>query len=672
MIIKTLRLKSFGKYKEKNIDLKPGINLIYGENESGKTTLQRFIKGIFFGFYKPYIKKRSYTSDYEQYKPWNADSYKGSIIIEESKPYRIERDFSKYHEEIKVMDMSTGEDITGQCVYDKRTKAYLPLSLVGDISEHYFKNILNIQQLHLKPEKKFSEELKDYYQSLNQTDASDMSINGVIQALESKVHDLGSETRKKSPIGQITEQINQLKLERHRWFEKKELNNELTERIQELQIKELDIHKTISEQQYHRSEQQKVINEEKEAKILRIQREIENLEEKLDTYKYYEHLSEKSLNQAYELYKESKALKKEREDLKVLKDKTMIQESSITEKKANRAPLMIGIVPLCVCIWSMYLALMGQTIYYIFSVICGFLTIGSVLLYKRSSTNKHVGDQQKAIMGIRQRILEVDKALIELDNRRMGLPLLVEGEEEYFTVRDGINEFIQTKKRLQEKKEWLHLIDEEMPKGGSIPIDPSILKEEESIKIELSRLSERQQLVFEGIRHLAEIEKELHEKEQRLEEHVREKQATEKAKVVLEELCSRMNEDYQVLLKEKLSTKLGLLTDGKYRNIKVDEELNLRVFDEEEDKIVEVERLSSGTKDLMYLALRLSMMEILSIKAPLILDDSFIQFDEQRLNAMLKLLNKLSQEYQIILFTCHNREREILKNLNISFNYITL
>lgn len=672
MIIKTLSLKSFGKYKEKNIHLEAGINVIYGKNESGKTTIQHFIKGMFYGFYKPYVKKRSYTSDHEQYRPWNANSYRGSITLEENKTYRIERDFTKNQEDIKLIDIVTGEDLTAQCAYDKRIKTYSPLSLIGDISEHYFNNVLNIQQLHLKPDKKFSEELKDYYQSLSQTEASDMSINGVIQALEGKAYDLGTVTRKKSPIGQITEQVKQLKLERHRWFEKKELSDELAQRIEVLKKKKSDIQTKIQQQQELQSKQQEKIGEEKETKIHRIQREIEDLEERLEDYKYYEHLSQGSLNQAYELYKESLTLRKEREELKLLKDKAMIQEASIKEFKVNKIPLFIGLVPLSLCLWLLYLAVMGQVNYYIWSGLCGLIAIGIAVLSKQLNMSKSDGGQQDHIMDIRQRILELDKALIELENQRMGLPLLVEGEEEYFTVRDGINEFIQAKKHVLEKREWLYLIKEETPKDVYIPIDPTLLKEEESIKLELGRLSERQILVFDSQRSLDEIEKDLYENEKLLEDLLREKQATEKAKEVLEKLCNSMNEDYQVLLKDKLSTKLAYLTEGKYRDIKVDDDLNLRVYDEEEDKIVEVEQLSAGTKDLMYMALRLSMMEIVSVKAPLILDDSFIQFDEQRLKAMLNLLNKLAEEYQIILFTCHNREREILNGLKIPINYVTL
>ena len=49
MLITRLKVNYFGKFSDKEIELKPGINLIYGENEAGKSTLHAFIRGMLFG-----------------------------------------------------------------------------------------------------------------------------------------------------------------------------------------------------------------------------------------------------------------------------------------------------------------------------------------------------------------------------------------------------------------------------------------------------------------------------------------------------------------------------------------------------------------------------------------------------------------------------------------------
>ena len=52
MYLNKLLLKDFGKFNNKSIDLKPGLNLIYGENEAGKTTIKEFIIGMLYGIDK--------------------------------------------------------------------------------------------------------------------------------------------------------------------------------------------------------------------------------------------------------------------------------------------------------------------------------------------------------------------------------------------------------------------------------------------------------------------------------------------------------------------------------------------------------------------------------------------------------------------------------------------
>lgn len=50
MIIRKLQLRNFGKFQNKEILLKEGINIIYGENESGKSTIHSFLQSMFFRY----------------------------------------------------------------------------------------------------------------------------------------------------------------------------------------------------------------------------------------------------------------------------------------------------------------------------------------------------------------------------------------------------------------------------------------------------------------------------------------------------------------------------------------------------------------------------------------------------------------------------------------------
>ncbi|MFQ9332612.1 MAG: ATP-binding protein, partial [Finegoldia magna] len=61
MKIIRLDLISFGRFNNYTIEFGDKFNLIYGLNESGKTTISKFIEGVFYGFIKPYLKRTVYT-----------------------------------------------------------------------------------------------------------------------------------------------------------------------------------------------------------------------------------------------------------------------------------------------------------------------------------------------------------------------------------------------------------------------------------------------------------------------------------------------------------------------------------------------------------------------------------------------------------------------------------
>ena len=83
--------------------------------------------------------------------------------------------------------------------------------------------------------------------------------------------------------------------------------------------------------------------------------------------------------------------------------------------------------------------------------------------------------------------------------------------------------------------------------------------------------------------------------------------------------------------------------------------------------------LSIGTINELYLALRLSILEQFSKeKMPILLDETFAYFDDDRLRETLKYLNENYKEHQIIIFTCTNREKNILKQENIIFKEIEM
>jgi len=88
---------------------------------------------------------------------------------------------------------------------------------------------------------------------------------------------------------------------------------------------------------------------------------------------------------------------------------------------------------------------------------------------------------------------------------------------------------------------------------------------------------------------------------------------------------------------------------------------------------VNVGLLSAGTIDQIYLSLRLAVIkEITEEKVPIILDEAFVYYDKERMKNILKYLNEQCKDYQIIIFTCSNREKQAMEELKLEYNHIEI
>ncbi|NLJ89357.1 MAG: hypothetical protein GX323_00540 [Clostridiales bacterium] len=143
------------------------------------------------------------------------------------------------------------------------------------------------------------------------------------------------------------------------------------------------------------------------------------------------------------------------------------------------------------------------------------------------------------------------------------------------------------------------------------------------------------------------------------------------ARTTIEELAIGIHDTFGVKLNTLASNIANELTAGKYQDIKIDEKLRIRT--QVNGQYQNLERLSTGTIDQLYFSLRLAIADLIygKGKVPILLDDTFAYYDDQRLRSTLDFLSK-EKDRQIIIFTCHNREKEILDELGVSYNYISL
>ena len=176
-------------------------------------------------------------------------------------------------------------------------------------------------------------------------------------------------------------------------------------------------------------------------------------------------------------------------------------------------------------------------------------------------------------------------------------------------------------------------------------------------------------------RSIAEIEEEIDFYENKIKAFNRKIKVAEIAADKIVKISDSIKGDFMPLLRKSISENFSYLTGGRYSEVVIDEDMNISVTEAgNTERNIELESLSGGTLDQLYLSLRISLGNILSGKKsiPLIFDDSFVQYDSKRLKNSLEMLSKESERRQVILFTCQEREAEIAKQMNIKFNYIKL
>ena len=123
---------------------------------------------------------------------------------------------------------------------------------------------------------------------------------------------------------------------------------------------------------------------------------------------------------------------------------------------------------------------------------------------------------------------------------------------------------------------------------------------------------------------------------------------------------------------ENLSETIKKISSNKYSKVIVNDEKGI-VVETDRGEYIDAGKLSCGTIDQLYLALRLSMIdELATEKMPIMLDETFAYFDDTRMEKVLEYLVKNLNKHQAIIFTCSNREIEILNKLNIKYNNVEL
>ena len=631
MKINYLKINEFGKLKNKEIKLEKNINLIYGKNESGKTTLLKFIYSMFYGISKN--KNGKDISDFDKYKPWKGEDFSGKIkySLDNNYEYEIYREFLKKNPKIYNSNL---EDISKTFNIDK-TKGNRFFYDQTKIDEALFLSTNLVEQNSVVLDENNQNILTQKIANILSSGEENSSYKKVIMNLSKKLlEEVGTDRSTDRPINRLTEELNELKKI------KQELNK-IEENSEEIKLKKKEIKSDIN----NLSNEIELINEIKNIK------ENEKIEKEKINYK-------KSIKNEFNEKKLS--LKNKLNNFKNENNKI------IKNNKLNIINLFFIIILIFLNIIINFIKInkiIENTI--IFSTIIYLLFNFIYYFYKKIINNKENKikniekiKNEKEIEILEENIKKIDEEINKLDNE-LENKNKIKKEEIKNKYKNIINE--NDLNNLLNKN--LSLIYNEID---------FINKNYNNKKIELNNIYIEERNIQDKIENKLDCDERIKYIENQIEELHSLERSINLAKDVLEESYKEVKNDITPKFTKDLSLLIERISNGKYKNAKFDTDEGL-IVEKEDGEYINSNNLSIGTIDQLYLSLRLSVMnEISTEKMSIILDESFAFYDNERLENIIKFINENYTENQILIFTCSNREKDILEKLNIKYNFIEL
>ena len=624
MRILDVYISGFGKFHDTDITFQDGLNIVYGKNEAGKSTIHTFIRSMLFGIERQ--RGRAARNDtYSKYEPWeNNSTYEGQLRLESGGTiYRIERSFLKNRKEFTVINETTGKEETdAKAVIDE---------ILGGISETTYNNTISISQLKSATDDGMISELKNYIANMNTS--GNMALN-------------------------ITKASAYLKGEKKKL--EAQLSPEAAQNYTSLLTEIRSLEKELASPEYENQMSQYVrLRENVKREIAINQQEKDDLTDKLARGQKmlydFDFTDEASIRSyldktegIYADYKESSRI--------------------VSENSGRTLPIFLFLLgALCTAgtAWSLGWYLNPHNtflpvfpidmqpkqgiLWFGVGAVLAFLTAVGFLLYRK----RHEKTARLC-----------SATLSEVFRRHLGDNSI--SDEAMEALRGRLEEFIHLRQTMDRSEETLRQQAEKIS---------SLLEKQNSCSEVIEQQQRIQWELEKKLEHLAACKDRATALKHIIQDNERIRQdidAIELAQETMQELSMSIRDSFGLYLNKTASDLIDGITGGRYSSISIDE--NLRAFLNTKRKLIPLEQVSSGTADQIYLALRLAAAKFIQgdeDRLPLIFDDSFVLYDDERLMTALKWLPNAYQG-QIIIFTCHQREERILREAEVEHHFIEI
>lgn len=620
--IKELDIISFGKFEDKKIKLDKNFNLIYGENESGKSTIKDFIEGVLYGFDQG-KKRRSFSYKRDKYRPKLSYRYAGRILFSyNSSNIMVERNFDDGS--YQIYDLDKNEEIEGP-----KSDLNFPGKYLLKLPYQAYQNLLvNYQSQDLSQDNKkiLMEIFMDKPSDLN------FSYNKARDILEKNLEDLGTARAFTKPyylikkkLEDLTKESKDLKNLRNSYekdllevYKQRDLLNSYKKNLDDLRAKRDSYRSKLAYDNFREEEIKK--------------KELKDIEKRLSSYKIYEQVNKSYFENLDKLIEEEN-----KNDLK-------------SEGKSNNFLFIVFIALV------LLLAYMLKKPLILVSLILIYPLYINLNKDNKSSSENQINNQLARF------------SLKDIDS--------------YINFKNSYYEYLNLRLEKEKLEEILSLLQRQ-ERNKTVPenfVDIDITRLENDIgnlekaysrlSLDNIELEKRLSYVEEKLKNQLRVEEDLGFYKKKFNQIEDEIAAN---RLALDLLEKSKNEDVDLLddLNEKINSIIRQISQGSYRSISYDEDLKPSLV-KNDGSFIDLDQVSTGFFDQLNFALKLVLREKTSKNKYIIFDDAFINYDEKRLKNSLYFLLDLAENNQIIYLTCHKREEEIFNSEDIYVNKIIL
>ena len=605
MQINKININNYGNLSNKEINLDKKINIIYGKNEAGKSTLLNFIESMFFGANKN--KGKKLIPDFDRYNPWNNGEYSGTIDyqLENGEEFHIYRDFKKKNPQILN---KLGKDISQEFNIDKKNGNQFFTEQTG-MDRSLIDSTIITEQNQVELDEGTQNQLLQKIANLSESGEEELSYKKIMDKLNKiLLNEVGTERSQLKPLNITISKIDDYQ---NKIQDIKKYENERFEITQEI----ADIQEEINKESENRNiydEVKKIIDNDK--------------------------IEQEKIDEKYKTVKENKAkMEQYKEEL----DKTE-NEKNAERKKYIKIRILANVILSIIAISLVFLPRN------IILVAIPILIVLFIIINMKHSKNE-------------DNTSELTNKLEFLKNTTNSI------ENEIKTMQDELYK----KDEAEKNRIITKCNNEDISSLFGSKIDEVISENTRSVEqneIKKHKLEIDKQEIEKKFEKLAEYEENLEIEKRRLEELEHKQKIIKETMEILNKSYEDMKENVAPKFNKNLSKNIEVFSNEKYKEITITDKIFVKLDNGEN---VPIEKLSTGTIEQIYLAFRLSVIEEISKeKMPIVLDEAFAYYDDERLLQTLKFLDIINN--QIIILTCTKREKSLLDKAQIRYNLIEL